>query len=234
VICKGVLSIDQSAFESCYNLSSISIPSSVSSIGDSAFSGCTSLIKIQSNATVIGSFAFAGCASLDVDASSFGTLTSIGSYAFRGCASLTADGVSALTVDSAYTKGYDTNGATIYKTDSTTAYADGCLYVGDISGLTSIPLQNTATSIGSSAFSGCVSLTKVAFTSLTSTYIGTEAFNGCVNLIYIDFGSITTASIGDFAFFRCDQPTGTIAATTHAGAVTIRAAIAAKKSNFAN
>jgi hypothetical protein len=221
------------AFEGCNNLV-YATSLSAGPIGPYAFSGCASLKSFASKSPSIGSYAFYGCVNLDVDASSFGTLTSIGSYAFYGCASLTAAGVNDLSVNSNYTKNYDTDGAAIYKNTDTHAYDSGCLYVGDISGLTSIPLQNTATSIGFQVFNGCASLTKVIFSSLSDTSIGNYAFLDCENLTYIGFGSITTVSIGISAFYGCDQPTGTIAATTNASARFIRDQIAVAKSNFAN
>ena len=58
--------IGDSAFSGCTSLTSITIPNGVTSIGDSAFSGCTSLssITIPSGVTSIGSNAFSGCTSL--------------------------------------------------------------------------------------------------------------------------------------------------------------------------
>ncbi|MDE7349147.1 MAG: leucine-rich repeat domain-containing protein, partial [Clostridia bacterium] len=66
------------------------IPSGVTSIGDSAFSGCSSLtsIEIPNSVTNIGEFTFYGCSSLtSIEIPS--SVTSIGSNAFRGCSNLT-------------------------------------------------------------------------------------------------------------------------------------------------
>ncbi len=54
------------AFEDCSGLTSITIPSSVTSIGHSAFSGCSGLISITipESVTSIGSYAFDGCSGL--------------------------------------------------------------------------------------------------------------------------------------------------------------------------
>ena len=62
----SVTSIGYSAFCGCTSLTSITIPSSVTSIGSSAFSGCTGLtsITIPSSVTSIGSWAFRGCTGL--------------------------------------------------------------------------------------------------------------------------------------------------------------------------
>ena len=71
------------------NDSEFYIPDSVTSIGDWAFSGCSSLtsIVIPDSVTSIGNYAFFGCSSLESVAIPDG-VTSIGIYAFYGCSSL--------------------------------------------------------------------------------------------------------------------------------------------------
>ena len=79
------------AFCGCRSLTSVEIPSGVTSIGDSAFKDCSSLtsIEIPSSVTSIGDYAFRNCSSLaSVDIPS--SVTSIGRYAFSGCSSLTS------------------------------------------------------------------------------------------------------------------------------------------------
>ncbi len=62
-----VKAIGSKAFERCYNLESITIPSSVTTIGDRAFSRCSSLstIVIPEGVTTIGTLAFSNCGELD-------------------------------------------------------------------------------------------------------------------------------------------------------------------------
>ena len=86
VIPSSVTSIGDSAFWGCRSLSEIVIPSSVTSIGDGAFLGCRSLseIVIPSSVTSIGDGAFLGCRSLSEIVSPF-SVTSIGRGAFCGC-----------------------------------------------------------------------------------------------------------------------------------------------------
>ncbi len=66
VIPDSVTSIGDYAFSGCSSLTSITIPDSVTSIGDYAFYGCSSLtsITIPDSVTSIGSSAFSGCSNL--------------------------------------------------------------------------------------------------------------------------------------------------------------------------
>ena len=77
------LTIAGSAFEGCRNLASITIPNSVTSIGDYAFSGCSGLtsITIPNFVISIGSSAFSGCSGL-TGITIPNSVTSIGRYAF--------------------------------------------------------------------------------------------------------------------------------------------------------
>ena len=88
---NSVTSIGNYAFSGCSGLTSITIPNSVTSIGSSAFQGCSGLtsITIPDGVTSIGSSAFQGCSSL-TSITIPNSVTSIGSSAFQGCSSLTS------------------------------------------------------------------------------------------------------------------------------------------------
>ena len=139
-------------------ITSVTIPDSVTSIGDYAFRGCSNLtsVTIPDSVTSIGNRAFSGCSSL-TSVTIPDSVTSIGEKAFYGCRNLTS-----ITIG---------NGVT-----SIGDWAfDGC------TGLTSVTIPDSVTSIGSSAFSGCSSLTSVTIPD-SVTSIGSYAFNGCDNL----------------------------------------------------
>ena len=132
VIPSSVTSIGNSAFYNCDSLSEIVIPSSVTSIGNSAFYSCDSLseIVIPSSVTSIGNSAFYSCDSLSeiVIPSS---ITSIGDMAFWDCSSLSE----------------------IVIPSSVTSIGKGAFW--DCDSLYKIVIPSSVTSIGNSAFSGC-------------------------------------------------------------------------------
>ena len=89
----GLTIIGDDAFGSCSGLTSVEIPSSVTSTGECAFRGCSGLTSVTfgegSRLESIGFEAFYGCSGLtSVEIPS--SVTSIGSYAFYGCSGLTS------------------------------------------------------------------------------------------------------------------------------------------------
>jgi len=86
-----VMSIGNSAFYYCSWLTSVTIHAGVSSIGSSAFFSCTSLasITMPNSVTSIGSEAFLQCSGL-IGVTIPDSMTSIGDYAFTDCESLTS------------------------------------------------------------------------------------------------------------------------------------------------
>ena len=192
----------------CYDMSvlaSITIPNSVTSIGGSAFSGCSSLtsVTIPNSVTSIGTYAFQGCSSLS-SVTIPNNVTSIEAGAFSGCSSLTS-----VTIP---------NGVTSIGGGA----FSGC------SSLTSVTIPNSVTSIGETAFSGCSSLTSITLpdsiknikywtfescSSLTSitipnsvTYIDYNAFRGCSSLTSVTIGE-SVSEIGNSAFENCTSLT---------------------------
>ena len=88
---NSVTSIGQSAFSDCSSLTSVTIPNSVTSIGSNAFRGCSGLtsVTIPNNVTSIGNSAFSDCSSL-TSVTIPNSVTSIEGYTFRNCSGLTS------------------------------------------------------------------------------------------------------------------------------------------------
>ena len=91
VIPNSVTSIGSSAFRGCSGLTSITIPNSVTSIGEQAFESCDGLtsITIPNSVTSIGNNAFYYCSGL-TSITIPNSVTSIGKYAFQDCSGLTS------------------------------------------------------------------------------------------------------------------------------------------------
>ena len=234
----GVTSIGNFAFSGCTSLTSVTIPDSVTSIGNSAFSGCTSLTSVTNpdSVTSIGDYAFSGCSSL-TSVTIPDSVTSIGESTFNGCRSLTnitipfVGAKAGVTSSDKYqypfgyifgassytggvaTKQYYHGGSTSSTTYSTyyipsslksVTVTGGKLFHGafyNCSGLTSITIPNSVTSISNSAFFKCSGLTSITIPD-SVTSIGKDAFNRCTGLTSITIPNSVT-SIGDYAFYGC-------------------------------
>ena len=196
---QGTKTIANSAFSSCTSLTSITIPNSVTSIGEYAFGGCTSLtsVTIGSGVTSISNRAFYNCKSL-TSVTIPDSVTYIGYEAFRGCTSLTS-----ITIP-----------------DSVTNIGSGAFE--DCASLTSITIPDSVTSIGSSAFEGCTSLTSITIPdSVTSigydTFSDTAYYNNEANwengVLYIG-NHLIKAKTNISGDYQIKQETKTIAGWT--------------------
>ena len=191
VLTSGMTTIGNSAFSGCSGLGALTIPDSVTSIGDGAFAGCSGLtsVTIPNNVTTIGNWAFDWCNGL-ISITIGDSVTTIGDYAFSGCSGLTG----ALTIPNSVT-------------------SIGEFAFGNCSSLTSITIPNSTTTIGNRAFGGCSGLTSIDVEEGNTQYSSIDGvlFNKLATTLiqypegkqgsYIIPNSVTT--IGNQAFQDC-------------------------------
>ena len=190
VISEGTTEISTHSclgFRNCRKIKSLTVPSSVTSIGDGAFSGCSGLVSVSISSGV----------------------TNIGNNVFSGCS-----GLISFSVD-ASNPAYSSRNGWLCSKDGTVLFADasgnveiplGITNVGagafrDRRGITSVMIPSSVTSIGQWAFEGCSGLKSVTIpASVTSIMDG--AFKGCRGLESVTIPSSVT-NIGWSVFENC-------------------------------
>ena len=177
---EAVTEIGNTAFGSS-GLTHVTIPGSVTHIGDYAFDDCAYLtdVTISEGVETIGDHVFEDCVLLGTTGTVEipATVTAIGARAFAGCSGL----------------------ATISIPYSVTSIGDGAFY--ECGNLDHVDIPGGVTSIGSSTFAYCSTLTDVAIPA-SVTEIGEQAFYHCDNLASISIPKSVT-SIGSAAFDDC-------------------------------
>ncbi len=211
IIPNSVTAISNNAFEGLVNLTAITIPTSVVSIGSYAFyaSGLTS-IDIPSSVSVIEQATFLNCYSL-ASISFSSSLTTIKKYAFQGCSALTTltipnnitsieesafgecGGLTSIVVSEG-NPNYDSrnNCNAIIETSTNTL----------IAGSNNTVIPSDVTSLGKKTFFGC------HFTSFTIpasvSFIDDYALFACYNLNELYIQAEVPPTLGEQAFFGMD------------------------------
>ena len=196
---KSVFNIDNrskkicaNAFCGCESLQSVTIPNSVTNIGDGAFRWCNSLqsITIPNSVRNIGNNAFRGC-----------------NICFFICNStyFQNDDVCLFNKDKTAIVSTIKDCVNYIIPNSVTGIGDAAF--SSCKSLQSITIPNSVTKIGDRTFSSCKSLQSITIPN-SVTSIGDEAFIGCESLQSVTISNSVT-SIGDGAFWNCthlDEP----------------------------
>ena len=199
---SSVTSIGEAAFNGCSKLTSVTIPSDVTSIGRRAFQFCISLtsVTIPEGVTSIESNTFRDCTSL-TSVTIPSSVTTIGDGAFQGCSALTSvvipSGVTSIGI-SAFDDCASLTSATI--PSNVTIIQQSTFR--RCSSLTSVTIPLGVTDISNKAFLGCSGLTSVTIPS-NVTDIGYQAFFGCSGLTLVTIEG--RPNIRDAAFANCPE-----------------------------
>jgi hypothetical protein len=209
----SVISIGKEAFFGT-GLNSIIIPNSVTSIGETAFGSCSSLnsITIGSGVTSIGSGAFSNCISLKSVTIPNG-VTWIDWATFSYCTSLTSVTIpnSVISIEGMIIGGNNFYGPFAGCTSlSSVTIPDSVVNIGDGafagSGITSITIPDSVIIIGKSAFRNCNKLTSATIIGNSNISIMELAFYECTSLANVTIGNGIT-NIEGGNFLRCNNLT---------------------------
>lgn len=224
----SVTSIAGSAFENDKQVTSVSIPESVTSIGDYAFRGCSSMETINYPPNCrSGLYAFQGCTGeltlscnvpqleINTNPKTYGyfygskftsvivdeNVTKVGGCAFWNCNTIKSVTLSETVTTISGRAFYGCSSlSTINLPNSLVTIGDYAFYGCSI--LTSVNIPNSVTTIGSYAFYGCSSIPSVLDIPESVTSIGAYAYSNCTSLTTVIIGN-SVETIGESAFSGC-------------------------------
>ena len=198
----SISTIGNSCFIECKNLREIDIPPSVISIGDNCFAYCGKLstVNIPPSVTKIGNNCFSNCSSL----TSIGippSITKIGSNCFSNCSKLVFINIptSIISIGASCFEGCDRLSSIVLPSSIESIGSDCFRYCN----LLSINLPTNISSIGESCFEGCENLREIII-SPSVINIPDYCFSNCSSLTSIKIPTSIT-SIGNGCFEGCEN-----------------------------
>lgn len=198
---ETVTAIGEGAFMGCDRLTSVSVPDSVTTIGQQAFACCASLssVYLPNSITAIEDYLFGWCYMLQSVNIPKG-VTRIGDGAFDYCKNL-----SSLTIPDGVTYigqyAFCESGITSLTLPCSLTEISPCTFYG--SRLISVTIPEGITQIGEQAFLGCLQLASVTIPD-SVTYVGGQAFQNCVSLKTVTLPS-RLATINGSTFYNCSS-----------------------------
>lgn len=183
----NIVSIGEDAFSNCTSLQSVTIPYTVTSIGEAAFYGCTALkaITIPDAVTKIENGTFFDCEALTtVDLGS--GVTEIGDMAFGYCTALEEltipEQVTTIGDEPFY---YDYNLSTIHLPEGLTTWGDYMFY--GCASLESVDISAKLEDIGAIPFLGCSTLKTLNLSEDNQTYalVDGNLYNAEQSVLYV-------------------------------------------------
>ena len=188
-----VTAIGNSAFEQCRALNDITIGNSVTSIGESAFCCCTSLtsVTIPNSVTSIGNYAFNWCSGL-TSITIPNSVTSIGNGAFSNCSGLTSVTIPNSVTSIGGSAFYDCSGLQTVNWNVKTCAdftEDNRPFKKITTGIATFNFGNEVEHIPAFLCDGLSGLTSITFPRSVSS-IGNNAFRGCTGLTSINISDL--------------------------------------------
>lgn len=205
-----VTTIGNYSFYRCYDLTELTIPTSVDDIGNLAFHSCFGLTSVTLPVSYIGSNAFGSCSGLT--SVTFTGVRSIGNYAFENCSALTSVYIpKSCTSVGRGAFGLCSNLLSIEVDPENEKYtsSDGILFNKDYTTLVQCPggkeghyiIPESVRSIEKYAFAGCRRLTSISIPESVTT-IDDFTFEWCEGLTSISIPE-SVNYIRDYAFNQC-------------------------------
>lgn len=184
------------AFLGCAGFTEIGLPASLERVPDYTFAYCVNLATVRLPATIkrIGTYAFAGCEALV--AINTGAVETFDDYAFTSAVALATVDLSA-----AVTVGEGGFAATLLSGEiNAPKLAKVGTYAFQNASFTAFDAPNLA-EIGAASFEGCANLTSFAFSSALSK-VGMLAFEGCKSLAAFAFAEGEDVVVNDYAMLH--------------------------------